>query len=164
MFNDGAFHALTEKDTRDASQIRLQARERIRFGVDGCSGVAMGSDGALRIVDVAGVGEQALLVHGPGWDDPGLAFLLAKLFNGPTGPTPIGVFRPVSRPVYGAAPRPRVPPPSTGWLSYCSGATPDRRLTGRGPLPTARPVEHPAGMLCASQPAWRSARRCHSRA
>ena len=37
----------------------------------------------------------------PTRDDPGLAFSLAKLSDDPTGPTPIGVFRDVSRPVYG---------------------------------------------------------------
>jgi 2-oxoglutarate ferredoxin oxidoreductase subunit beta len=44
---------------------------------------------------------EALLVHDPGRDDPGLAFQLAKLSSDPTGPTPIGVFRDVTRPVYG---------------------------------------------------------------
>jgi hypothetical protein len=43
----------------------------------------------------------ALLVHDPTRDDPGLALSLAKLSDDPTGPTPIGVFRDVSRPVYG---------------------------------------------------------------
>jgi 2-oxoglutarate/2-oxoacid ferredoxin oxidoreductase subunit beta len=123
VFNDGAFFALTEKETKDLNQIRLEAGRPIRFGVDGERGVAMGTDGALRIVDVAEpddtdaarsgeagcraggkpVGEDALLVHDPGRDDPGLAFSLAKLSNDPTGPTPIGVFRDVSRPVYGRA-------------------------------------------------------------
>ncbi|MGO9794105.1 MAG: hypothetical protein ACLP8S_32700 [Solirubrobacteraceae bacterium] len=61
----------------------------------------MGADGALQIVDVADVGEKALLTHDPGRDDPGLAFSLAKLSDDPTGPTPIGIFRDVSRHVYG---------------------------------------------------------------
>jgi 2-oxoglutarate/2-oxoacid ferredoxin oxidoreductase subunit beta len=51
-------------------------------------------------VDVAAVGEPALLVHDPGRLDPGLAFSLAKLAETPTGPTPIGIFRDVDRPVY----------------------------------------------------------------
>ena len=61
----------------------------------------MGSDGSLRIVEVADVGEQGLLVHDPGRDDSGLAFSLAKLSDDPTGPTPIGIFRDVARHVYG---------------------------------------------------------------
>jgi len=101
VFNDGAFFALTEKETRDVNQIRLEVGQPIRFGVDGERGVAMRSDGRLEIVDVAAVGTDALLVHDPGRDDPGLAFSLANLSTDPTGPTPIGVFRDVERPVYG---------------------------------------------------------------
>jgi 2-oxoglutarate ferredoxin oxidoreductase subunit beta len=101
VFNDGAFFALTEKETKDENQIRLQAGAPIRFGPDGGRGVAVGADGGLRLVDVAEVGEEALLIHDPERFDPGLAFALAKLSNDPTSPTPIGIFRDVSRPVYG---------------------------------------------------------------
>src|ERR1700723_143618 len=79
VFNDGAFFGLTEKETKDAHQIRLVAGEPIRFGVDDERGVAMRSDGALEIVNVAERGEDALLVHDPARNDPGLAFALAKL-------------------------------------------------------------------------------------
>jgi 2-oxoglutarate/2-oxoacid ferredoxin oxidoreductase subunit beta len=101
VFNDGAFFALTEKQTRDVNQIRLVAGEPIRFGVDRERGVARGADGGLSIVSVADVGEDALIVHDPTRTDPGLAFSLARLANDPTGPTPIGIFRNVSRPVFG---------------------------------------------------------------
>jgi 2-oxoglutarate ferredoxin oxidoreductase subunit beta len=101
VFNDGAFFALTEKETRDLNQIRLVAGEPIRFGVEGERGVARGDDGGLCFVDVASVGEDALIVHDPGRHDSGLAFSLARLAEDPTGPTPIGIFRDVSRPVYG---------------------------------------------------------------
>jgi 2-oxoglutarate ferredoxin oxidoreductase subunit beta len=101
VFNDGAFFGLTEKGAKEANQIHLEAGQPIRFGVDDERGVAMGADGTLRIVDVADVGEEALLIHDPGRDDPGLAFSLSMLSNDPTGPTPIGVFRDVSRHVYG---------------------------------------------------------------
>jgi 2-oxoglutarate/2-oxoacid ferredoxin oxidoreductase subunit beta len=101
VFNDGAFFALTEKESRDLNQIRLVAGEPIRFGVDRERGVARGADGGLSIVSVADVGEDALIVHDPTRADPGLAFSLARLANDPTGPTPIGIFRSVSRPVFG---------------------------------------------------------------
>ncbi len=101
VFNDGAFFALTEKETKDQNQIRLQAGAPIRFGPDAGRGVVVAPDGRLRIVEVAEAGEDALLVHDPQRDDPGLAFALAKLSDDPTSPTPIGVFRDVSRPVYG---------------------------------------------------------------
>ena len=61
-----------------------------------------GADGRLELVDVADVGEDALLVHDAHRADPSLAFALAHLAERPTGPTPIGVFRAVERPVYGA--------------------------------------------------------------
>jgi 2-oxoglutarate ferredoxin oxidoreductase subunit beta len=103
VFNDGAFAALTDKDVKDANQIRLQAGERIRFGVDGERGVVTGSDGAPRIVDVSDVGEDELLVHDPHHNDSSLAYSLARLAEDPTGPTPIGIFRDVERHVYGRA-------------------------------------------------------------
>jgi 2-oxoglutarate/2-oxoacid ferredoxin oxidoreductase subunit beta len=101
VFNDGAFSALTEKETKDANQIRLVAGQPIRFGVENERGVARGPDGGLAIVNVADVGEDALIVHDPTRMDPGLAFSLARLADNPTVPTPIGIFREVQRHVYG---------------------------------------------------------------
>jgi 2-oxoglutarate/2-oxoacid ferredoxin oxidoreductase subunit beta len=101
VFNDGAFAALTEKDVKDANQIRLEAGQPIRFGAAGERGVARAADGGLEIVDIAAVGEGSLIVHDPRRPDPGLAFSLARLAEDPTGPTPIGIFRSVQRPVYG---------------------------------------------------------------
>jgi 2-oxoglutarate/2-oxoacid ferredoxin oxidoreductase subunit beta len=105
VFNDGAFSALTEKGVKEDNQIRLEAGRPVRFGADGERGVAMGSDGQLRIVDVAEVGEDALLIHDPGRADSALAYSLARLAEDPTGPTPIGIFRNVERPVYGRGER-----------------------------------------------------------
>ncbi len=101
VFNDAAFAALTEKDTKDANQIRLEAGQPIRFGADDERGIALAPNGGLRIVEIAETGEDALLVHDPHRPDSGLAFSLAKLAEDPTGPTPIGIFRDVERPVYG---------------------------------------------------------------
>ena len=103
VFNDGAFGALTEKDTKDLNQIRLEPGQPIRFGPGGERGVARGRDGGLEIVEVDEVGERALIVHNPDRGDLGLAFSLARLAEDPTGPTPIGIFRSVQRPVYGRA-------------------------------------------------------------
>jgi 2-oxoglutarate ferredoxin oxidoreductase subunit beta len=100
VFNDGAFSALTEKDSKDVNQIRLEAGQPIRFGVERERGVARAADGQLAIVNVAEVGEDALIVHDPARRDPGLAFSLARLAEDPTGPTPIGIFRQVERPAY----------------------------------------------------------------
>ena len=77
--------------------IPLVHGEPIRFGAENEKGVAMGSDGRLRIVDVAEVGEDALLVHDEHAPDPGLAFMLSRPEPQPDEPTPIGVFRAVDR-------------------------------------------------------------------
>src|SRR5581483_6303221 len=101
VFNDGAFSALTEKDVKDANQIRLEEGQPIRFGAEDERGVIMDDEGRLQIVDATSLGDDQLLAHDPHRRDPGLAFALAKLSEDPTGPTPIGVFRDISRPVYG---------------------------------------------------------------
>jgi 2-oxoglutarate ferredoxin oxidoreductase subunit beta len=101
VFNDGAFAALTEKDTKDAHQIRLEAGQPIRFGAASERGVARAADGGLEIVDVDSRGDAALIVHDPTRPDPSLAFSLARLADDPSVPTPIGIFRQVERHVYG---------------------------------------------------------------
>ncbi len=84
---------------RDQMLIPLVHGEPIRFGADHERGVQMGTDGALRIVEVADVGADAILVHDE--TNQGLAFQLSRLAAGPHEPTPIGVFRAVDRPDYG---------------------------------------------------------------
>jgi 2-oxoglutarate ferredoxin oxidoreductase subunit beta len=103
VFNDHAFDALTDKETRTLNQIRLEHGAPIQFGPEGERGVVQRSDGRIEIVDVADVGVDGLLVHDAHRGDPSLAFALAHLAERPTGPTPIGVFRAVERPVYGEA-------------------------------------------------------------
>jgi 2-oxoglutarate ferredoxin oxidoreductase subunit beta len=100
VFNDGAFAAVTDKETKDTNQIRLTAGQPIRFGAQDERGVIRGPDGCLTVVDVADVDESELLVHDPARSDAGQAFSLAKLAETPTGPTPIGIFRDVERPVF----------------------------------------------------------------
>ncbi len=100
VFNDGAFDPVREKGQKEANQIRLEHDQPIRFGVDNERGVVWQTDGSLGLVNVADVDEDALVVHDAERHDPSLAFALAHLAERPTGPTPIGVFRSVSRPVY----------------------------------------------------------------
>jgi 2-oxoglutarate ferredoxin oxidoreductase subunit beta len=101
VFNDGAFEKITGRDVRSEMLISLVHGQPIRFGAEGERGVVQRSDGRLEIVDVADVGEDALLVHDETREDPGLAFALSRLSRGPWEPTPIGVFRAVDRPEYG---------------------------------------------------------------
>ncbi len=101
VFNDGAFEALIGREQRPKMMINLVHGEAIRFGADNERGVVMGTDGQLRIVDVAEVGEGALLVHDAHREDPSLAFALARLSADRQSPTPFGVLRAVERSDYG---------------------------------------------------------------
>jgi 2-oxoglutarate/2-oxoacid ferredoxin oxidoreductase subunit beta len=100
IFNDGAFVALTGKE-RSQNRIYIEHGEPIRFGPNKEHGVVSRHTGQLEIVDVAEVGEDKLLVHDAHRSDPSLAFSLSRLADGPTSPTPIGIFRQVEAPVYG---------------------------------------------------------------
>ncbi|MGI8493239.1 MAG: 2-oxoacid:ferredoxin oxidoreductase subunit beta [Acidimicrobiales bacterium] len=102
VFNDGAFAEILSKDARPQMLIPLEHGQPIRFGPDGEKGVVVEPSGRACIVDVADVGEDRLLVHDERRADPSLAFMLSRLADGPHSPTPIGVFRAVDRPHYGA--------------------------------------------------------------
>jgi 2-oxoglutarate ferredoxin oxidoreductase subunit beta len=102
VFNDGAFGAITKKDARDDMLIDLIHGEPIRFGTEGERGVAR-REGGVQIVDLADVGEDAILVHDELLTDPSTAFSLSRLAEGPHTPTPIGVFRACKRDEYGRA-------------------------------------------------------------
>ena len=102
VFNDGAFETITGKANRESMLIPLVHGEPIRFGPEGSKGVVSSASGHATIVDVADVGESALVVHDEGAPDASLAFSLAQLSSGPHEPTPVGVFRAIERPEYGA--------------------------------------------------------------
>ncbi len=103
VFNDGAFEKITGRDVRASMLVPLVHGQPIRFGESSENGVVQRPDGRLEIVDVADVGEDAILVHDERREDPGLAFALSRLSHGPYEPTPIGVFRAVERPEYGSS-------------------------------------------------------------
>jgi 2-oxoglutarate/2-oxoacid ferredoxin oxidoreductase subunit beta len=99
VFNDGAFDALRTPEHKVANQIRLRAGEPIVFGEHGEHAVVARGDGSMKIVSTEGAGER-VVIHDPGKQEPTTAFALSRLAHNPTGPTPIGVFRDVDRPVY----------------------------------------------------------------
>jgi 2-oxoglutarate/2-oxoacid ferredoxin oxidoreductase subunit beta len=101
VFNDGAFEQVTAREARPQMLIPLEHAKPIRFGPDGERGVVLDGQGRAKIVEVADVGEDKILVHDEKRDEPGLAFMLSRLARGPFEPTPIGVFRAVERPTYG---------------------------------------------------------------
>lgn len=100
VFNDGQFESLTARANRDDMLIPLEHGKPVRFGKDLEKGVVIGSDGAARIVNVADVGEDAIVVHDESRPEPGLAFMLAQLSQGVHQPTPVGIFRAVERAEY----------------------------------------------------------------
>lgn len=102
VFNDGAFDQITSRQARPEMLIPLEHAKPIRFGPQGEHGVMVDVDAQARIVEVAEVGEERLVVHDETRPDPSLAFMLSRLAEGPTSPTPIGVFRDVARPDYGS--------------------------------------------------------------
>jgi 2-oxoglutarate ferredoxin oxidoreductase subunit beta len=102
VFNDGAFDAVRGKGGAH-NQIHIEHGQPIRFGADNQRGVVRSAKGGLEVVEVADVGEDALVIHDAHVQDPSHATALARLADSPTGPTPIGVFRDVKRPVYGSS-------------------------------------------------------------
>jgi 2-oxoglutarate ferredoxin oxidoreductase subunit beta len=103
VFNDGAFDTILNKDARPDMLIDLKHGEPIRFGSEQEFGVVMNEFGEAKIVSVADVGEDRLVVHDEHRNDPSLAFALSRLAEHPETPTPVGVFRAVQRPSYEVA-------------------------------------------------------------
>ena len=103
VFNDGQFNDITKKNSREEMMIDLVHGEPITFGVDRSRGVMQGSDGFLKLVDVADVGLDNILVHDAHAERPSLAFALARLNDDDHSPTPFGVFREVDRTEYAQA-------------------------------------------------------------
>ena len=102
VFNDGTYDPILKRDNRADMLVDLAHGEPVRFGADGDRGVVV-TDGVARVVDVADVGEDAILVHDEAQADPALAFALGNLANDNMSPTPFGVFRAVEAPEYAEA-------------------------------------------------------------
>ncbi len=97
IYNDGAFDFVRE---HKENRIYLEHGKPIRFGAEGEKGVVQHSDGSAKVVDVAEVGEGALMVHDAHHPEPSRAFALSRLTAGTVGVAPFGVFRDVQREVY----------------------------------------------------------------
>ncbi|MBW3658285.1 MAG: 2-oxoacid:ferredoxin oxidoreductase subunit beta [Actinobacteria bacterium] len=99
VFNDDAFLAITGRDTKVINQIPLRQGEPIVFGTDGEQAVIALEDGSMAIVPTEEAGDR-VVIHDAHRDEPTTAFALSRLSHNPTGPTPLGIFRDVDRPVY----------------------------------------------------------------
>ncbi|MER7248571.1 2-oxoacid:ferredoxin oxidoreductase subunit beta [Kribbella sp. NPDC000426] len=103
IFNDNAFEAFKDPETRDDAIIPLVHGEPIRFGKDGHLGVVRDGFASLAVREVAELpgGEADLVVHDAHTEDPAYAFALSRLTDaGVLHRAPIGVFRSVERPAY----------------------------------------------------------------
>ena len=97
IYNDGAFDTVRAEE---ANRIYLEHDRPVRFGGERERGVLVRADGSAEIVDVAELGEEALLVHDEHHPEPSLAFALSRLTLAQLGVTPVGVFRDVEQPTY----------------------------------------------------------------
>ena len=102
IFNDGAFDAIKSNDTKADAIIPLVHGEPIRFGVEGSKGLIRDTTtGGVKVVEVADVGDGALLVHDAHSPDPTTAFAISRLTDaGYLHQAPIGIFRQVERATY----------------------------------------------------------------
>jgi len=102
IFNDGAFDAVTDHETKSDAIIPLRHGEQIRFGADLQYGVVRDREtGSVFAVEVADVDESDLLVHDAHANDPTTAFALSRLTDaGYIHRAPIGIFRSVEKPTY----------------------------------------------------------------
>ena len=101
IFNDGAFDILTDKKTKDDNVLVLEHGKPMIFGVNKNKGIVM--DGAKPKAVEIGNGKfriEDVIVHDEFDESPVLATLLANLTEDPTMPTPIGVFRQITKPTY----------------------------------------------------------------
>ncbi|WP_067142822.1 2-oxoacid:ferredoxin oxidoreductase subunit beta [Microtetraspora malaysiensis] len=101
IFNDGAFEAMKEPETRDEITIRLEHGQPIVFGTgDNAKAVRLAPYGGVEVVNRSEVAESEILVHDAHRPDPSLAFALSRLDEPAFQHVPIGIFRSVDRPAY----------------------------------------------------------------
>ena len=98
VFNDKAFIQVTGKEERVHNRIDLEPGKPVVF--DGGAKAVIMRNGEAVIVESSSVDPKAILVHDPTRPNSTIAYALSRLSHGPAGPTPLGIFRAVSRPVY----------------------------------------------------------------
>ena len=107
IFNDGAFDAIKDNDTKADAIIPLEHGQPITFGTRdeaglGAKGLIRDSEtGGVKVIATADVSHDALLVHDAHNPDPSTAFAISRLTDsGYLNQSPIGIFRQVERPTY----------------------------------------------------------------
>jgi 2-oxoglutarate ferredoxin oxidoreductase subunit beta len=100
IFNDGAFDVLKEPGEKEQRLIPLENGKPIRFGPDNEYGVIRTEQGALEVAKISEVGEDRIVVHDAGIEDPSYAFALSRLSTQDLAHTVTGIYRNVQRPTY----------------------------------------------------------------
>ncbi|HET8561199.1 MAG TPA: 2-oxoacid:ferredoxin oxidoreductase subunit beta [Marmoricola sp.] len=101
IFNDGAFDAVKDNDTKAEAIIPLEQGQPIRFGANQQLGVVRRDGGGVEIVEVTPDNEAEVLVHDAHDPNPSTAFALSRLTDaGVLHRAPVGIFRDVARPTY----------------------------------------------------------------
>jgi 2-oxoglutarate ferredoxin oxidoreductase subunit beta len=99
IFNDKAFAAVTEKETRDDSVVQLESGKPLVFGKAKDRGVRLNGT-ELEVVRFAdGFGPDDCLVWDETRPNPAIAFMAAQM-EAPRFPVPIGVLRRVELPTF----------------------------------------------------------------
>jgi 2-oxoglutarate ferredoxin oxidoreductase subunit beta len=94
IFNDGAWEALTEKETRSDNVLELVHGKPLIFGKNRDKGIRMnGLELEVVTIGAGGVTEADLLVHNENDPNPLYAFALSRMDSLEGFPTPIGVLR-----------------------------------------------------------------------
>lgn len=99
VFNDGAFSALTDRETKADTQLVLEHGKPMIFGKNKDRGIRLRGLTPEVVTLGNGIGVDDLLVHDE--NDSVLGFLLSRM-TPPTFPTPIGVIRRAQKPTFDA--------------------------------------------------------------
>jgi 2-oxoglutarate ferredoxin oxidoreductase subunit beta len=98
IFNDGAWRSFTDREVRDDRMLVLEHGKPMIFGKERDKGIRLRGLHP-EVVELAGVGEDELLVHDESAEDPYLALILSRMFH-PDFPVPVGVLRRLERPTH----------------------------------------------------------------
>ncbi|MAG58738.1 MAG: 2-oxoacid:ferredoxin oxidoreductase subunit beta [Planctomycetes bacterium] len=99
IFNDGAYHSMTEKEVRADAIIELRDHKPLIFGKEMNKGLALNGF-EVEAIDLGnGKGPDDCIVWDQGVQNPGMAFTMAQATDSDL-PTPIGVLRKVDAPVF----------------------------------------------------------------
>lgn len=99
IFNDGTFDLFGDKETRDDNVLYMEHNKPLIFGKNKDKGIKV--EGAVpKIINITENGNSIndVLVHDEFDESPARAAILAHLTDHPGYPTPMGIFRQISRP------------------------------------------------------------------